>query len=70
MRAENRFLRTGEAAKYCGLSPRTLEKLRLTGGGPTYTKPVGRRFVRYAIDDLNCWLERGRRASSSDPVPS
>ena len=31
-------LRTPEAAAYLGLSPSTLEKLRLYGGGPVYYK--------------------------------
>ena len=34
--SENRWLRTEEAAAYVGLSKSTLEKLRVTGGGPVY----------------------------------
>ena len=37
-----RFLRTPEAARYLGLSGRTLEKHRTYGTGPTYRKIGGR----------------------------
>lgn len=65
-----RFLRTVAAAGYCALSPRTLEKLRLTGGGPRFLRPPGRRFVVYDPADLDAWLTSGRRASTSDPGPA
>ena len=45
-----RFLRTPEAARYLGLSGRTLEKHRTYGTGPRYRKIGGR--VVYALDDL------------------
>jgi hypothetical protein len=45
-----RFLRTPEAARFLGLSGRTLEKHRTYGTGPTYRKIGGR--VIYALDDL------------------
>ena len=57
-------LRTPEAAAYCGSSASTFEKLRLTGGGPVYSK-IGRRVV-YRIDDLDSWLAANRRRSTSD----
>ena len=53
-----------EAAKHLGLSESTLNKLRLTGGGPTYIK-LGRR-VLYTTKDLEDWLGRHRRISTSD----
>ncbi len=37
-----RFLRTQEAARHLGVSPRTLEKHRIYGTGPTYRKIGGR----------------------------
>ncbi len=61
-----RYLRTHEAAVYCRLSPRTLEKLRLTGGGPRFIRPVGHRFIRYSREDLDSWLRAGLRTSGSD----
>ena len=46
-----------EAARYLGLSRRTMEKHRCYGTGPTYRKLGGR--VVYALDDLNSWQIRG-----------
>jgi hypothetical protein len=61
-----RFLRTPDAARYCGVSPRTLEKWRVSGGGPPYSRPPKRHFVVYHVDDLEAWLGSGRRRSTSD----
>jgi len=60
-----RFLRTPEAARFLGLSGRTLEKHRVYGTGPRYRKIGGR--VVYALDDLQSWADRGLRTSTSDP---
>lgn len=60
-----RHLRTPEAARFLGLSDRTLEKHRSYGTGPVYRKIGGR--VVYTIDDLQAWSERGARTSTSDP---
>lgn len=60
-----RFLRTPEAARFLGLSGRTLEKHRTYGTGPSYKKIGGR--VVYALDDLRSWADRGTKASTSDP---
>ena len=60
-----RFLRTKEAAEFLSLSARTLEKHRTYGTGPSYHKLGGR--VVYAIDELDAWVELGRRSSTSDP---
>ena len=60
-----RYLRTVEAARHLSLSPRTLEKHRTYGTGPTYRKIGGR--VVYAIADLNAWADIGTRTSTSDP---
>ena len=48
-----RYLTNDEAAEYLRLSPRTLEKQRVIGGGPKFRK-FGRR-VMYAVSDLNAW---------------
>ena len=61
----SRFLRTPEAARYLGLSGRTLEKHRCFGTGPAYRRLGGR--VVYAIDDLRAWADRGLLHSTSDP---
>ena len=60
-----RFLRTPEAARYLGLSGRTLEKHRTYGTGPTYRK-IGGRGV-YALEDLKAWVDRGTKTSTADP---
>jgi hypothetical protein len=60
-----RYLRTAEAARYLSLSPRTLEKHRTYGTGPTYRKIGGR--VVYAVADLNTWADVGTKTSTSDP---
>ena len=60
-----RYLRTPDAAKLLGLSPRTLEKHRCYGTGPVYRRLGGR--VVYAIDDLEAWATLGTRHSTSDP---
>jgi len=60
-----RFLRTPEAARFLGLSDRTLEKHRTFGTGPTYRK-IGGRIV-YRVEDLQRWADLGVRTSTSDP---
>jgi hypothetical protein len=59
------LLSTVAAAEYLQLSARTLEKFRVTGGGPPYHK-LG-RLVRYLVRDLDGWVANGRRTSTSDP---
>jgi len=60
-----RYLRTPEAARFVGLSIRTLEKHRIYGTGPRYSKLGGR--VVYAVDDLQSWVQSAAKASTSDP---
>jgi predicted DNA-binding transcriptional regulator AlpA len=60
-----RILRTPDAARYLGLAASTLEKLRLTGGGPRFIR-VGSRAVGYAIGDLDAFIDSRRRNSTSD----
>jgi predicted DNA-binding transcriptional regulator AlpA len=52
-----KILRTPQAAEYVGLAASTLEKLRLTGGGPRFLR-LGNRAVGYEIDDLDRWLQQ------------
>lgn len=47
------FLSTEQAAFYLGVSPRKLQDLRGTGGGPPFRRHC--RYVRYHIDDLDTW---------------
>lgn len=59
-----RMLRTPEAARFLGLSGRTLEKHRTFGTGPSYRKIGGR--VVYALLDLQTWADRGARTSTTE----
>lgn len=59
-----RFLRTKEAARFLGISLRTLEKHRTYGTGPIYRKIGGR--VLYTVEDLQAWTAIGARKSTSD----
>jgi len=60
-----RYLRTPDAARFLGLSGRTLEKHRTFGTGPTYRKLGGR--IVYDIEDLQAWADLGVRHSTADP---
>lgn len=63
--APHRHLRTIEAARFLGLSDRTLEKHRSYGTGPVYRKIGGR--VVYLLEDLQAWSDLGTRRSTTDP---
>ncbi len=52
------YMDTAAAGRYTGFSPRTLEKLRWSGGGPAYYRLAG---IRYLREDLDSWLESRRR---------
>ncbi|MFZ5558496.1 MAG: helix-turn-helix transcriptional regulator [Pseudomonadota bacterium] len=71
-----RFVDTVAAAEYLCMSPRTLEKYRVHGGGPPFRRFGGR--VVYAIEDLDRWADgqpvlrstsdTGRRIVRSGPA--
>ena len=60
-----RYLTNDEAAEFLRLSPRTLEKQRVIGGGPRFRK-FGRR-VMYAVVDLETWADSRSFEMTSDP---
>lgn len=63
------LLTTPEAAKLLHCSPRTLERQRVEGTGPPFTR-VG-RLVRYRPVDLAAYLaSRVRRSNADAPRPS
>jgi predicted DNA-binding transcriptional regulator AlpA len=62
---ESDLLTTTEAAPHVRLSPRTLEKYRVLGGGPKYKKLGARVF--YSSSDLKAWLESRTFEMTSDP---
>ncbi len=59
-----RLLRTPDAARFIGISIRTLEKHRTYGTGPVYRKIGGR--VVYAVEDLQAWTAIGARKSTTE----
>jgi hypothetical protein len=71
-----RFLRTPEAARFLGLSGRTLEKHRTYGTGPTYRKIGGRVIYALTITIDRTKIRRARetrcvenRQLSSPTIP-
>ncbi len=58
------YLSTREVAAWLGLSPKTLERYRVSGGGPVFHR-FGSR-VRYLLADIEDWASARRRASTSD----
>jgi len=56
-------LRAEAAARYVGLAPSTLAKMRVRGDGPPFAK-AGARVVVYDIRDLDDWLRATRRKST------
>jgi len=59
------LLTTDQAGKLVHLSGRTLEGLRVRGGGPVYRKLAGRVF--YTLPDVLAWVDAQARLSTSDP---
>jgi excisionase family DNA binding protein len=60
------MLTQSEAAQMLRISVRTLERLRVSGGGPTYIKTG--RLVRYRQSDLDKWISDRERHSTSESV--
>ena len=65
MTDERKYLTTGEAARYLGLSERTLKRYRVTGDGPVFHR-FGAR-VRYKREHLDAWAAARERISTVDP---
>ena len=59
-----KYLDTSQAAFLLNISPRTLERWRLTGEGPSYRK-FGKR-VTYSESSLLEWAEQQTHTSTSD----
>ena len=60
----SRFVIQTEAAEILRVSPRTLERLRVTGEGPRFVK-IGRR-VLYRASDLEAWADTHTFGSTSE----
>ena len=67
-RPEHEWLTTPEAAHFLRLSARTLERFRVEGTGPIYTKagPGKRSRVLYHRDALIAWLTGAQHESTAD----
>jgi len=64
---DSRYVMTPEAGTILNLSPRTLERMRVDGTGPKYSKAGGgiRSRVLYKVSDLYDWLESRSFTSTS-----
>ena len=58
------YLNRGMAASYLGLSVRTLDRLRVSGGGPRFWKGGSR--IMYDQQDLDAWVNERKQSSTSD----
>jgi predicted DNA-binding transcriptional regulator AlpA len=54
---------TKKAATFLSVSPRTLERHRLTGTGPAFVK-IG-KLVRYSEHDMLAWIQQSTHTSTS-----
>ena len=61
-----RYFGPAEAARYLGLSPKTLQRMRVTGEGPPYVK-VGRRVI-YDRLDLDGWAAKRKRRFTGEEI--
>jgi hypothetical protein len=53
-----------EAAAYLSLGVSTLDRLRVTGRGPAYSRPV--RKIIYRSEDLDAWVKAHMRQSTAE----
>lgn len=61
-----RYLDTVRAAAWIGLSPKTLQRMRVTGDGPLYAK-WGRRVI-YDRFDLDDWVAGRKRRFTGESI--
>ncbi|MDE0408899.1 MAG: helix-turn-helix domain-containing protein [Alphaproteobacteria bacterium] len=61
-----RYLGPEEAGAYLGLSPKTLQRMRVTGEGPPYVK--ARRRVIYDRLDLDEWTAKRKRRFTGEEI--
>ena len=64
---ESQLFRPKQVADFLGIAQSTLAKMRLTGGGPRYSK-IGPRLVAYDPSDLTDWVNSRKRQSTSEQV--
>ena len=61
---DEELLNPKEAARFLGVSAKTLANARVSGKSPPYSKPFGR--IRYRFRDLDEYVAARRRSSTSD----
>ena len=59
-------LTVDEAAQYLRLSKTSLNRLRVTGKGPSYVQILARGRVTYRHTDLDAWLDKHTMRSTSE----
>jgi hypothetical protein len=66
--ATDRLLTPAQAGQVVNLSPATLARRRMLGGGPPFIKFGSSRqaSIRYRKSDLDKWVEQSLRTSTSD----
>ena len=62
----NGLLNERQVAKLTGRAVTTLQKDRVDGTGCAFVK-LGKRMVRYRIEDVQEWIASNLRRSTSDP---
>ena len=66
--ATPQYLNTENAAMFCGISKKTLEKYRRYGIGPQYIQR-GRKLIRYRPEDLQARMDEGRQPTIEQDRP-
>ena len=64
MSSEPKYLNKRQAASYLSLGVSTLDRLRMNGHGPAYSRPV--RRILYRIEDLDAWVQASMRKSTAE----
>lgn len=59
----SQYINEKEAAKYLGISHRTLQGMRVKGGGPPFVKI--RKMVRYKAGDLIKWTDGNKKENTA-----
>ena len=69
---ERQLLREDEAAQFCDVSPRSLQRWRWAGNGPRFIRLGGTRrgAVRYRRSDLERYLEERTINTTSEELAS
>ncbi len=63
-KTEAKYMNTKHAADYLGVSPNTLSRLRIEGGGPVYCKIATR--VIYDPADLDKWVNQKKQSFTGE----